>query len=666
MPVSDEDLAKQYGGTVASAADEAALAKQYGGTVASSDVLDSSGATYLYTTPEGTKVYGAEPYAQPQGTGLQRFGRGFWDYSLGGLGHLLTMIHNPLRLAARAMVPGSEERKFLTGLVQAHVDQAQKAKDAFDQGSYVEAMGHMLGTLPMIGPAAANIGETLGGTQPAFDKYGNVIRPGAQPDIPQAAGRVAGLATMTGASEVLPPAAEYAGQRIGFRSQLNPVQQEAMNYLVSQGVPVRAGIRTGSKLLQANEATAAHMPFAHQAAEEFELGTKQATGELAERLATEAHYAPATPYQAGKEVAGALEGQIADLNTQEQAAYKRAWRDAKNPRYAINMQVGTRTAPPSNILGPTGQPVTQAMEVPTYQSVQMPVDVRWMKDIAREEIPKYEYSLSASEQSQSKAFTIYKKILGGPDYISAEQAEEALKGLKAEARGADDPNVRNVAQGTAAGLIPRLQEGVDAAVAKTGPEAVQALRSGRNLHFNKMEVKELADKLREEPVQAFDQMSMAKDAGVDYLDAVAKRAPDMMPRLGRAYLDNLFDQATRKGAWDEAKQVWNKWKNLGERTKALMFPGVELRQALDRFFLGQEMTARPINPSGTALVRAAQEATVNPLKWAYGYVGSKLLFTPAGIRLLTRAIDNPPVSAADVAMLQSQAQRIAGPAKRRD
>src|SRR5262252_6404839 len=231
---SEEDIVKQYGGTLSPQGEED-LIRQYGGTVASSDVLDSPGAPYLYTTPEGTKVYGAKPYAEPQGSGLQRFGQGFWDYSAGGLIHLFRMMHNPSKTLARALAdPNSEERRFITGIVQAHVDQAQKAKDAFDRGNYVEAFGHLLGTAPGIGPMAAHIGETLGGRQPTEDKYGNVVTPGAEQDIPQALGQAAGLAATMGATEfapkVVPPAVEWAKARTGFRSTLNPVQQQAMNY----------------------------------------------------------------------------------------------------------------------------------------------------------------------------------------------------------------------------------------------------------------------------------------------------------------------------------------------------------------------------------------------------------------------------------------------------
>lgn len=59
-----------------------------------------------------------------------------------------------------------------------------------------EALGHGLASaLPVIGPAAAAIGEQIGGTEPRFDKYGNVLEPGQPPDIAGGVGRGAGLIT---------------------------------------------------------------------------------------------------------------------------------------------------------------------------------------------------------------------------------------------------------------------------------------------------------------------------------------------------------------------------------------------------------------------------------------------------------------------------------------
>jgi hypothetical protein len=439
-----------------------------------------------------------------------------------------------------------------------------------------------------------------------------------------------------------------------LQSTLNPVQQAGVNYMLGEGVPLTASQITGNPYVKAKEAITAHQPFGAEPARRFAAGTQEAITGLSERLAGEVHPEPVTPYEGGKAAGDALDRQISELNLKENDAYKDAWQHVGKPEF--NEKVAVRREP---VVDESGQPTGQTKDI--YGDVNMPVDVRWMKDIARREIPKYEYGLSTLQQETNKTYTILKKILSGPDHITAEQAEESLKGLKAEARGAESPDLRNVSQGTAAQLIPELQRGVNAAVAKTGQEAIDGLLAGRKLHAQKMEIADIADKLREEPVKAFDQLTMARDSGIDYLKQIADRAPGVMPKLGRAYLENLFDMATAEGGWARAAGIFKKWESLGDQTKALLFPNASQRQALDRFFLSTKMIGDPINPSGTAMVRAAEEAGINPIRWAYGWAGSKLFFTPRGIKFLTGVMQNPPRTAADSAAVRARAAQIFGP-----
>ncbi len=629
---------------------------------ADSKILDDPNGVILYRTPEGTPVYGRSPTVQPQGNTVQRFGKGAWDYSLGGFLQLLkgvgSMASQGFTRTGLPPDPNSDAGQMLQQIIESHADQYAKAKDALSKGNYVEAFGHSLATaLPLLGPMSAHIGETFGGTDPVFDKYGNVVVQGQAPDIAQGLGQMFGLGLSEIAPRVAPKLAPKLVPNLGFESKLPPVQQQAIDYLKQEGIPLTAGQQTGSKVLRGAEASVGHMPIGAQYAEEFGTGQAEAIKGLSSRLAEQAYPTPVAPYEAGQEASMALNKEISDLNEQEQAAYDRAWQEKDNPQFAENVPVAMEQKP---MLDATGKPTGTMQNVPMMENVQMPVDVRWMKRIAKQELPKLEY-LPAAEQAQSAAFSIYRKILSGPDHISAEQAEEALKGLKGEARKAPSPDLRNYSQGAAASLIPRLQAGVDQAVAKTGQEAVDALRNGRNLHYQKTQVADVADALRNEPVQAFGQMTMAKDAGVDFLKKIATKAPDIMPRLGRAWLDNVFDLASREGDWRKAQTILNKWNDLGNKTKALMFPEASLRQALERFFLGQKMTGIQLNPSGTALVTATQKAMANPLGWAQGWIGGRALYTPRGIRLLLKATENPPTTPAAAAALKSEATKILGP-----
>lgn len=453
--------------------------------------------------------------------------------------------------------------------------------------------------------------------------------------------------------DILP---ERLPQSMRIQSQLNPVEQKAIDYFRGEKIPLTTYGLTGNKYAQAMEATTAHTPLGAQQAREFQAGTQEAMQGKAEQLAGAVYPKPVSPYEGGKAAADVLDKQIAELGNKAEGEYTAAWQHKGKPEFTKRVAVRTKVEPVFDEAGePTGQ-----RRVPVYKNVNMPVDVRWMKQIAKEELPKYEF-LPAAEQSQSAAYSVYKRILKGDDYITAEQAEEALKGLKAESRKAESPELRDAAQGAAANLIPRLQKAIDAAVGETGSDAVAGLQAGRKTHAQKMEIADIARKLREEPVQAFRQLSMSHDAGVDYLKEIAKRAPDVMPKLGRAYLDHLFELATQEGGWMRALGILREWHNLGPQTKALMFPDATQRQALDRFFLASKLVGERINPSGTTLVREAKEAGINPFKWAQGYVGGKLFYTPRGIKFLTGIAQDPPRTATESARVKAQAAKIFGP-----
>lgn len=453
---------------------------------------------------------------------------------------------------------------------------------------------------------------------------------------------------------------ETLPEAMRFKPTLNPVQQRAVDYLSEQGVPLTGFQQTGNRFLGGIEATTAHTPLGSQRAREFHAGTQEAMADLAGELAGQVHAAPVTKYEGGKAAADALDRNIASLHAQETDAYGKAWQHAGKPEFDKNVVVKNETEP---LFDEAGEP-TGERQVPTTKDVNMPVDVRWMKEIARDEIPNYRF-LSAAEQSQSKAYSIYKNLLKMDDYITAQQAEKALQGLKSEAGYNTDPNLRNESQAASARVIPRLQRAIDAAVAETGPDAVAGLQAGRRLHAEKEGIAEVSKKLRDEPVQAFNQLAMAHDAGVDFLKAVAKEAPDSMPKVGRAYLDHLFDEATKEGGWMRADGVFRQWDALGPQTKALLFPNEGMRQALDRFFLASKITSERINTSGTQLVKAADDAGINALKWFKGKVAGDILFSPRGIKFLTGIAQNPPRTSAQTAALKAQAEKVFGPSPKK-
>jgi hypothetical protein len=624
-------------------------------------LLDDPTLKLLYTTPEGTPVYARSEYTQPQDNAVSRFAKNAWDYSAGGLLNLVKGMGSlALQGPTHQIDPESAGGQLLNGIIRSHEDQFQKAKTALQQGNHVEAFGHSLAALlPLIGPAAAHIGETLTGTDPVFDKYGNVVTPGKAPDVAAGLGQIFGLGLNYAAPKALPPMMDWAGRNIGATSTLPVVQQEALAHLASGGVPIQAGVRTGSKMLRALETSTAQMPYGTQAAGEFLTRQSQAMSDLAGRLSEQVYPTPVEPFDIGEETGKALDKVIADLKGQEDPAYERAWKNANDPASVQKVQVGTRTVPPSGLLDANGKPMG-ATEVPVYKKIAQPVDISWLKPIAAQELPKLELQPAAT-QAQSAAASIFKKVMQLDDVVPAQYAEEMLKGFKEEAGYDVDPNARNYVQGLAGSFIPRLEDSIAGAV---GPEAAESLRAGRRLHAEKQDVIALRKGMLKEPVQEFRSMVQSEDAGAKRLGQIAQYAPDLMPKLGRAWFDTTMDLASREGDWRNQGTVFNKYYKLGDRTKALMFPAEGLKRGLDRFILGQKITGIPVNPSGTALVAATQKAFTNPLSFVYGlahgYGGSKLFFTPAGIKLLVKASEHPPTTPAEINAFHSQARSILG------
>jgi hypothetical protein len=216
-------------------------------------------------------------------------------------------------------------------------------------------------------------------------------------------------------------------------------------------------------------------------------------------------------------------------------------------------------------------------------------------------------------------------------------------------------------------VIPKLQSVIDGAVSAGGQDAIDALRAGRTATAAKYGAKAVLDQLRDEPVQTFGQLTYAKDSGVDLLREVAEQVPGQLPKIGRAYLEDLFGKAQSQGGWTGADGLFTKWQNLGPQTKQLIFGNPQLVSDLDKFFLGAKKLAENPNPSGTMVMGLSagsgtlmftNPATGIPLAIGAGAL-SKMLHSPAGVRALTNGLKLP-LRAPAAAMTAGQIMNMAG------
>jgi hypothetical protein len=620
-----------------------------------------------------------KPYVQqPEGGGGERFLGNLWDKSIGGLasfgkGVADLAVQGTRAATGQAVTPGPGT-EMLQGIAAGHLDQARKVAKSVSRGMeairagdrsgavnhFIEAHGHALATaIPLVGPAAAAIGEQAGGEEGRLDKYGNVVTPVKAPDIAGAAGGATGLIGSTVApavaGKVASRAVRGAADLVKVRNTLNPVEQSAVNFLDERGVPMTAGTRTGNKAVQALEATTKNSPLGAQTAAEFNRGTETGLQRVGGELAQEVHPTPVTPESVGHAIPAQMDKTIAKLSLERDAGYEKAWAGRDNPAFDEEVPVRTKKVA---VIGDDGNPTGFMEDQPVMEWVNMPVDVRAIKAAARPLIEEMQW-IPAPERSASAGYTALQKIVKGDDFIPAWAAERGLSGLKSMAHLTAKEGVRDTGQGIAAHLIPDLQEGIDGAVAKGGPEAIQGLKAGRETHAHVMGVEEVAKQLRaQEPVQNFGRLVWPKDSGVSFLRQVQELAPEQMPAAGRAYVQQLVDKATREGGIGKTQGILNQWRDLGPETKKILYPDAALRANLDDFFKGLDMVVKNPNTSGTELVR--QATSMNPARWAQGYIGSKLFYTPKGISLLTEGLQ--PKSPGAAALTQAKIRAVAAKA----
>lgn len=441
-----------------------------------------------------------------------------------------------------------------------------------------------------------------------------------------------------------------------LKSTLNPVEQSAVDYARGEGkIRLSPGTISGNKGVQNLEAVTQASPLGAQTGAEFRRGTEADLQGAAGRLSDQAHEKPTTPESVGRAIPAKMDERIADLSKPRDEAYERAWQGRDDPEHTYHMPVGMREVA---VLDEKGKPTGEVEQRPVMKKVNMPVDIRDLKEQAAPIYDSMKWRLAPAEQNASAGFNALEKILKSDDFIPAWQAEDGLSALKSMARMEPSEGVRDRSQGIGAHLVPELQSRIDDAVANTGEDAIQGLQQGRQLHSQIMDVEDVASKLRDkEPVRNFGRLVTAKDTGVDFLRKVQNLAPEQMEPLGRAWVQQQMDRATREGGFSKTQGLLNDWRDMGPQTKQILFPDAKVREGLGNLFKVADMASHAPNPSGTALVQSA--TSINPLRIAAGYLGSKLFFTPEGIGLLTDAVK--PQGAGSSALKWAQVRAKGGP-----
>lgn len=576
---------------------------------------------------------------QPKESALSRFASSAWDQI------------NPMNVVRSVNQIVTHPVDTAKALGQAQEQVGRKAISSFQAGDYPSAVRHAIGwAIPVLGPQIDAMGDKAQEGDLA-GASGSAVGFGATAVLPEAIGKISGV-------RILPKVVNH-----------NPVDAAAVGLADQMDIPISAGVRTGNTFIKGAEKLTSATPLgsvvAGKAAQRTAEGLRRGFSELADR----AYPTPVVAEQAGAGMRSGIEDAIGKLKRSADEAYGDFRKFADDPANARDVQTGSRQVS-SGLLDAQGNPIVST--VPITERIAVPVDMTAIKASLGPIYSEMQTWMEPAKRNASAGFQAIKSIVEGPDHLPASVAEKGLGGLKTLAREAESADLRNVSEGLAAGAVKQLQSAIDTTVAKAGPNAFVALQRGRAAHAAKMEAADVLSQLRDEPVQAFGQAIWMKDSGIDRLRDVAKLAPQEMPKVGRAYLEDLFSKATADGAWNRSQGIWQQWQNLGPETKKLLFKDPKLLQNLDDFFTLAKRIGENPNPSGSATTgwiggQAAAALTggiQHPMAAAVGILGpygvAKLLHSPFGAKILKTGLTIPLGDTAARAAWLSQISRLAG------
>lgn len=490
-------------------------------------------------------------------------------------------------------------------VVQAQRGEWQKAKHAYETGHYGDAVMYALSTAaPVVGPTATHFGETV--------KQGNYAG---------AAGQAIGLAAPLAVSEL-----KIAPKKL-TPALKNPNAQEALalQYAQSQGIPMDAGTVTGSPVVRGAQyvadRTLAAAPSVAKATERQTQALRQTASDLSARAG-----AAQTPETAGQAIQARTSQVVSDLHAQANAAYDRL--RALEPANTVEVQIGTKASPSGLVKD----------AVPVMERQAFPVDMRAVKAALKPVWDRMRRQMPVTQQQASPGLKAIENIMTGPDVAPATVVDLDLSAIKAIARQADRPELRDLGQGLAASTVKRLDMAVQAAVAKGGPEATAALAAGRKATRAKYLAAEIADDLAKEPVKAYRQATQPKDAGIAQLRELQTLAPKELPKIGRAFLEDLFEPTMREGGFQKAGTAFEKWESLGPQTKSLIVPDVRLRTQITRFLQAAKKLQENPNPSGSGGI-----VSIGSQLGSFALNVPAALTAQVGGLTLSRALRNPRV-----------------------
>lgn len=514
----------------------------------------------------------------------------------------------------------------------------QDAMASFESGDYITGVGKMLDWLvPVLGPRMAESGDLL-----------------AEGETARGLGALTDVGLQIAGPKALSTAAPKLTAGIRGRTPANPAEASAVAFAGERGVPLDAGTATGSQFVKNVQKRAGSSYGGANIAETAQRAQAGALARVGDELAGQANVRQAgipgpavDAVKAGENVRSALETKIRGQHTTATRAYDVLRQAEADPAHA------TRVVTQPKIERITSDGRRAVLQEEVADSIRLAVDIKSAKDALR---PMYEREMAASkitppQGARGRAVVALDRLMKGPDSAPLSVVDEALGELKALARGADMPELRTQGQGIAAGVVQRLDKQVRDRAAAAGPDVLKALEDGRAATKTKYDLSDAMDLVTTaEPRGTFNRLTASKDAGIAKLRTLQRTAPEQVPDVARALLEDILDKPTSEGGFKFADKAQADWQRIGPQTRSVLFKPDQIK-ALDDFFLLAKKIGENPNPSGTAQVLNATNVVAAIPMWAL----AKVLYSPAAVRRLTTGV-RMSVSGAPAAKTAAAAQ----------
>ncbi len=532
---------------------------------------------------------------------------------------------NPLPLA-KALVPemlgGAGPLNTARAMLTPNPQVAQEAADAFNKGNYGRGIASTVEDIPLVGPMIRQAEQDY-----RKGDYGALAGTAATLALPGAVKK--GFGMIRGTARI--------------PNSLNPVEQSAVNYAAGQGIPVDLGTATGNKFVGAAQSLVQKQPLMAAKSQALRQAQEQAVAQTGQRLAQSvAPTGVGDAVAAGEGVIGQTKARVKNLNDIADRSYGELRRIQAQPQNTRPVQVGTMQAPgpnPAASLTPAGMPVT----VPNIQNLQLPTDYTRLKTQVAPIVDQLEKTIPEAQRQASPGYSALRQILDRPDAVDVSTAQADLSAIQNIARPYNElPQVKGLSKGLAASAVPTLRSSIDDAIAAGGPRATQVLERGRQATKAKYATNDILESLPTEPGQIVKRLARNDDTSIQLLRNVQKTAPKALPSVARSVVEGLVDDMTYQGDIRKAQGAVRQWHNIGDNTKAILFPNPAVRQNITDFVNFAEMMTRNSNPSGTASTLGSLMSFVHPKLLAAELLGGKpitdLLFGGGGQRLAQQGV----------------------------